>query len=51
MTFSARTAATHGLDWQKANGGLMSYEDMVDESPERQVIITFMQDTAHHARL
>ena len=40
MTFDQRTAATHGLDWQRADLGIMRYEDMVDDSnPRRAEII------------
>jgi hypothetical protein len=31
MTFTSRTAATHGHDWQVANLGIMRYEDMIDD--------------------
>lgn len=52
MSFTDRTAATHGPDWQKANGGIMSYEDMLDESmPDRDQIVEYMQETARHVRL
>ena len=34
MSFTERTAATHGPDWQKADLGLMRYEDMLDDGPE-----------------
>ncbi|MBW7921250.1 MAG: SocA family protein [Rubellimicrobium sp.] len=51
MTFDARTAATHGADWQAANGGIIRYEDMVDERPDRPAVIEYLQDTARHMRL
>lgn len=51
MNFTARTAATHGRDWQAANGGFMRYEDMVDESPNRDEIVRTIQETAAHIKL
>lgn len=51
MTFTARTAATHGYDWQKANGGIMRYEDMIDESDNKERIIHHIRDNASHTRL
>jgi hypothetical protein len=51
MTFNQRTAATHGLDWQAANGGEMAYEDMLDESPQRAAAIEFIRETSRHVRL
>ncbi len=51
MNFTARTAATHGRDWQSANGGMMSYEDMVDESPNKTEIVRTIKETAAHIKL
>ena len=51
MSFTARTAATHGRDWQAANGGTMRYEDMIEISSKRESIIRFIQDSAPHVRL
>ena len=51
MNFTARTALTHGPDWQAANGGTMLYEDMINETPEKPKIIAYIQDNAHHVRL
>jgi hypothetical protein len=51
MNFTARTAATHGRDWQAANGGVMRYEDMVDDSPQRDEIIRTIEETAPHIKL
>jgi len=51
MTFTSRTAATHGPDWQAADGGIMCYEDMVDEGPKKEAAITYIQETARHIRL
>ena len=52
MSFTDRTAATHGPDWQKANGGIIAYEDMLDENmPGRDQIVEYMRETARHVRL
>lgn len=51
MTFSARTAATHGPDWQAANLGFMRYEDMIDESPEKEKIVEYLREAAPFIRL
>lgn len=51
MNFTARTAATHGPDWQAANGGTMKYEDMIEPSENRDAIVQHIRDTARHARL
>lgn len=51
MTFNERTAATHGDDWQAANLGLMSYEDMLDERPEKAEHVAYLHATAHRMRL
>lgn len=51
MTFNERTAATHGDDWQAANLGLMAYEDMLEDSPEKAEKIEYLRATAHRMRL
>jgi len=51
MNFTARTAATHGRDWQAANGGIMRYEDMIDDGPDRDEIIRTIQETSAHIKL
>ncbi|WP_314188789.1 Panacea domain-containing protein [Paracoccus yeei] len=51
MSFTERTAATHGRDWQAANGGTMSYEDMIEDRPDAEDAINFIQETARHVRL
>ena len=51
MNFTARTAATHGRDWQMANGGLMKYEDMVEDSPNKEEIVRTIIETAPHIKL
>jgi len=48
MTFTERTEATHGKDWQKAMLGTMAYEDMLDEGIEdRELIVENLRETAH----
>jgi hypothetical protein len=51
MSFTERTAATHGADWQKANGGIMHYEDMLNDTPQKPQIIAYMRETASRVRL
>lgn len=51
MTFTARTAATHGRDWQAANGGRMRYEDMIDDRADRGEIIKSIQETARYVKI
>lgn len=51
MSFSARTEATHGDDWQKANLGTMLYEDMIEESPEKEERVAYLREAAPFIRL
>lgn len=51
MNFTSRTAATHGHDWQVANGGVMRYEDMIEDTPNRESIVRFIRESAPHVRL
>lgn len=51
MTFSQRTAATHGPDWQAADLGLMRYEDMIDDSPEKPERVAYLRESARFMRL
>ncbi|MCX7931606.1 MAG: Panacea domain-containing protein [Rhodovarius sp.] len=47
MSFDERTAATHGPDWQRANLGIMRYEDMLDEDiPDRAARIAELAENA-----
>jgi hypothetical protein len=50
MSFDARTAATHGPDWQKAELGFMRYEDMIDED-KRDRWVPYLQENARFMRL
>lgn len=43
MNFDARTAATHGPDWQAAELGTMRYEDMIDEGPDKAALIAHLR--------
>jgi hypothetical protein len=52
MTFSARTEATHGADWQAADLGIMRYEDMFEpNAPDRDERIAYLRETGRHLRL
>ena len=51
MTFDERTAATHARDWKAANLGRMRYEDMLDESPDKEKRVAELRDLASHMRL
>jgi hypothetical protein len=51
MGFNARTAATHGPDWQAANLGYMRYEDMIDESDDKANIVAYLREAAPFIRL
>lgn len=51
LTFSERTAATHGADWQAAKLGIMRYEDMLEESPKKQERISYLRQMAPHIKL
>lgn len=51
MNFTERTSATHGADWQAANGGEMRYEDMIDVGPDQAAVKAFIRETARHVRL
>ncbi|MCJ2135185.1 SocA family protein [Methylobacterium sp. J-026] len=51
MTFTARTAATHGKDWQAANLGLMRYEDMLADGPDKSAKVAYLKEAAPHIRL
>lgn len=51
MSFNARTAATHGPDWQAANLGIMRYEDMIEESPEKPKKVAYLREAAPYIRI
>ncbi len=51
MTFDHRTAVTHGPDWQAADLGMMRYEDMVEEGPDRQKILAHIAENGGYVRL
>lgn len=51
MTFNERTAVTHGADWQAANLGNMRYEDMLDETPEKQDRVAYLREVAPRIRM
>ncbi len=51
MTFNERTAATHGLDWRAARLGVMRYEDMLDDTPDKAERIEELRASAPFMRL
>ncbi|RAI42559.1 type II toxin-antitoxin system antitoxin SocA domain-containing protein [Rhodoplanes roseus] len=51
MSFDARTSATHGADWQAAELGIMSYEDMIDDSPDKAELVGLLRETSRFMRL
>lgn len=51
MTFDDRTAATHGPDWQAAELGVMRYEDMIEETPQKEEMVAYLRETARFIRL
>ena len=51
MNFTERTAATHGLDWQRADLGFMRYEDMIDDGPRKEAIVSDLQANSRYMRL
>jgi Protein of unknown function (DUF4065) len=51
MTFSERTAATHGRDWQRAEFGRIDYSDMIDDGAERAARIEHLSESARFMRL
>ncbi|MEX0693565.1 MAG: Panacea domain-containing protein [Rhodospirillales bacterium] len=51
MSFTSRTAATHGHDWRAAELGIMRYEDMIDDAENKKEIIGYLRESAPHIRL
>ena len=51
LTFSARTAATHGRDWQAADLGIMRYEDMFDEGTRSEEDLEHLRASAPFLKL
>jgi hypothetical protein len=51
LTFNERTAATHGPDWQAAELGFMKYDDMIDESPDKQEVVSYLKENSHRIRI
>jgi hypothetical protein len=51
MTFTERTAATHGPDWQAADMGIMRYEDMIADKPDKAEVISDLQKVGRLLRL
>ena len=51
MDFGARTAATHGSDWQNAELGIMRYEDMILDTPDKPDIVEYLKENARFMKL
>lgn len=51
MNFTERTAATHGMDWQRANLGIMRYEDMIHDSDRKADAVAYLQEMGRSLRL
>lgn len=51
MTFNERTAATHGPDWQAADLGLMRYEDMLEDRPDKAERVAYLREAGRFMRL
>lgn len=51
MTFTERTDVTHGADWQQAQLGLMRYEDMLEDGPDKGRTIEHLAANSRYMRL
>jgi uncharacterized phage-associated protein len=51
MTLNQRTAATHGRDWQAARLGIMDYEDMIDDGPQKAALVEHLRREGRFLRL
>jgi hypothetical protein len=51
MTFTERTAVTHGPDWQAARLGIMRYEDMIDDTADKPRLVEYLRENAGLLRL
>jgi hypothetical protein len=51
LTFNGRTAVTHGRDWQAAQLGTMSYEDMLDDSHDKESRIEYLRESGRYIKL
>lgn len=51
MTFNERTTATHGVDWQRAELGLIRYEDMLEDGPKKALIVEHLEANSRYMRL
>lgn len=51
LRLDRRTAETHGADWQAARLGWVSYEDMLDDTPDKADCIEHIRDIALHGIL
>lgn len=51
LTFTGRTALTHGRDWQAARLGTMHYEDMFEPNTRSDEQIAYLQASAPYIKL
>lgn len=51
LSFDERTAATHGPDWQAAELGIMRYEDMIEDRPDKAAMVDMLREKARFMRL
>ena len=50
MRFDSRAAAS-ARDWQAANLGVMRYEDMIDDGPDKAARVAQLRETAPYLKL
>lgn len=51
MSFNERTSATHGRDWQEAGLGIMSYENMIEDSDDKNNIVEYLNESSRFMRI
>lgn len=51
MDFNERTAATHGHDWQAAELGYMKYEDMIEDTAQKDKIVDYLRDNSRRIKI
>ena len=51
LTFNGRTSLTHGNDWQAAELGTMRYEDMLEETKDKESRIEYLRESGRYIKL
>ena len=51
LSFTERTALTHGSDWQAAELDYMRYEDMLEDTPEKEETVAYLREAGRLLRL